>query len=121
MAMVVVLWVTGCTLQVGPPTLPLTPGAEYVHVRDNDTIKKEPIDTSVCKSLGQIDTGPVGWNDWEVMVKNETFGKGGNLFFGTSWYGGGPNPSMTRVTGVAYLCPDLPRVVEPPMQKVTKK
>ena len=83
--------------------MPLTPGAEVVQIRDTKSIKEKPIDLQKCQALGQAHVGPVGWNDVENMIRNETFAKGGNLFFGTSWLGA----QMTEVTGMVYRCDSI--------------
>lgn len=104
-----------CGTMSGPPTMPLTPGADAVEIRDTDTIKKRPVDTSECSALGSVEVGPVADNNMEVAIKNETFAKGGNFFFGTSY---GLNYGMWTVTGMAYDCPSLrqPQPSTPPAQ-----
>jgi hypothetical protein len=100
----------GC-LSSGPPDLPLSPGAEAVEVRDSDTIKKRPIDTTKCRAIESVHVGPVSNNNLEVALKNEAFGKGGNFFYGTSYqlWGG-----MWSVTGTVYDCPSL-KAAKPPV------
>lgn len=98
---VMILALASACASSGPPTMPLTPGAETVEVRDADTIKTKPIDVSKCVGIGQIHVGPVAQNNIDVAIKNETFARGGNFFFGTS-YGG--NLAMADVTGMAYRC-----------------
>jgi len=85
----------------GDPTMPLARGAELVEVRDADTIKSRPVDTSQCRALGEIHVGPVEPNNLEVAIKNATAAKGGDFFFGTA-YGG--NLAMVNATGQVYRC-----------------
>jgi hypothetical protein len=85
---------------VGPPTLPLSPGAEKVRVLDTSTIAKSGVDLSKCAPLGQVTIGPVAWNNANVMIQNETLTKGGDVFFGTAWTSG----NLTTITGMPYRC-----------------
>lgn len=84
--------------------MPLASGAERVEIRDADTIKTRPIDTTRCEAVGQIDVGPVEANNFDVAVKNATAARGGNLFFGTAF--GGNYYGTRTVSGMVYRCPD---------------
>jgi hypothetical protein len=97
---VVMATTLGCATTIGPPTMPLSPGAESVKVLDTKTVAASGVDLSKCQALGQLKVGPVAWNNADVMIKNETLAHGGDVFFGTSWTAG----DMTSVTGMAYKC-----------------
>ncbi len=98
-----------CSTAATPPDMPLSPGAERVEIRDADTIKQHPFDTSRCVALGQIDIGPIAENNRDIAIRNDTFAKGGDFFFGTSYqltYAGGAwlKQRMWSVRGEAYRC-----------------